>query len=630
MPEASTTPPAKVRPTIRKRKQPSAVTPPKHSDADTSPKLNKPSRFVKLNEQSYFVIMMSDGEELQLRPDEPIRFTSDNPKRSGSGCFKRFAKYRVANKVQDAVDMGCKLSDLKWDLEHGYAELFGKSFNLKPAKEAKAEAEEKKEVDEDEIEAPAVVQKMKPKVKKVKKVKLMKKRSGKIQLKLKFGATVPATAGGEGLQNEKKKKDTDKGGKTCLGRKGADKKAFEARRKQEVPAAGGWPEPPSHWPAGVRVDLAEPVPWLPKGWGQGMKTTCASKLRCFVSPEGKLHYSRQSVEQALGVPLPAQADPAAALKWSIQRATDCIRDKMLVTTGKQPEFDDPSKLYAKLSDAERKALPKSPNELHWAVISARRATDARGLKLIAAVQAALTIGGAHPVWYVDEASLQSYRALGVTAKVGGKLVPARNMALDDASALKKPCVQISDDISLWEYLQSDVEKLKSADLKGCNTAAKNAERLKITPVAAASFMLAKMRAARTSNGAGPHLSGVFPLGNHGLAFSQLSITTNNFILGDFFVADYSPCRFDVRMTLKEDYDYTCTHLKQYGSVLRCNRLFIRAVHQTNAGGAVSERDTQGEKERQNIKLLMEKWPGVFRLNPRRGGGDTEVVMKWRE
>eukprot|EP00971_Amphidinium_carterae_P163486 3241898-Amphidinium_carterae.1 len=114
-----------------------------------------------------------------------------------------------------------------------------------------------------------------------------------------------------------------------------------------------------------------------------------------------------------------------------------------------------------------------------------------------------------------------------------------------------------------------------------------------------------------------------------MSFKQPVFSDNNFILGDFFVADCSPCRFDERMTLKEDYDYTCTHFKEHGSVIRCNRLFIAAVHQTNAGGAVSERDTHGEKERQNIKLLMDKWPGMFRLNPKRGGGDTEVVMnKW--
>jgi len=45
--------------------------------------------------------------------------------------------------------------------------------------------------------------------------------------------------------------------------------------------------------------------------------------------------------------------------------------------------------------------------------------------------------GVKPTWYVDEGSLEAYRALGLTAIVGGKLTPARNLALDHARAKKK-------------------------------------------------------------------------------------------------------------------------------------------------------------------------------------------------
>merc|ERR1711974_214003 len=102
----------------------------------------------------------------------------------------------------------------------------------------------------------------------------------------------------------------------------------------------------------------------------------------------------------------------------------------------------------------------------------------------------------------------------------------------------------------------------------------------------------------------PKLGGVYPLGNSGMSLSQDEVSTKHFIVGDFFVHDNSPCRFDTRMTLKEDYDFTCTHLARHGSVLRCNRIFIRAVHETNTGGAVSLRDSNGERERENIRLLQ--------------------------
>merc|ERR1719222_19775 len=79
------------------------------------------------------------------------------------------------------------------------------------------------------------------------------------------------------------------------------------------------------------------------------------------------------------------------------------------------------------------------------------------------------------------------------------------------------------------------------------------------------------------------------------------------------------------MTLKEDYDFTCSHLDKHGSVLRCNRMFVTAKHSTNTGGAVAIRDDSGSKERLNIAILQKKWPGGFKLNPKR---KDEVTMHW--
>merc|ERR1740117_756508 len=109
-------------------------------------------------------------------------------------------------------------------------------------------------------------------------------------------------------------------------------------------------------------------------------------------------------------------------------------------------FDTASRLFAGLTRTERINLPKSASEIYFAVVSARRTADEKGLRYIVDVQAQLTAAGASPVWYVDEPSLASYRHLGLDAKVGGKLVPARNLALEDAEQANKPCVQLSDDI----------------------------------------------------------------------------------------------------------------------------------------------------------------------------------------
>merc|ERR1712241_1658507 len=81
------------------------------------------------------------------------------------------------------------------------------------------------------------------------------------------------------------------------------------------------------------------------------------------------------------------------------------------------------------------------------------------------------------------------------------------------------------------------------------------------------------------------------------------------------------------MTLKEDYDFSCSHIKKYGSVMRCNRMTLSVKHYDNAGGACSNRDKKGEEERRNIAILNGKWPGVFTPNPKRKG---EVIMRWKK
>lgn len=423
-----------------------------------------------------------------------------------------------------------------------------------------------------------------------------------------------------------------KEGVKALDRKYTDQSAWEKRRAKEQPPPGGWPTPPAHWPPGVRVDLAMPVPWLPEGWGQGIKTTCIAWLRTYISPEGKLYYHKHVVEQVVGKSFGnVTRGSEVQVAWAKRQAKLAIAENKTMDR-KPPKFVAEDKLYATLDNKEKAYWVPSAKEFYFAVISARRADDAQGIRNLTNVQAQLTASGCEPVWYVDQASLESYKALGLNAKVGGKLVPARNMALNDAAKAKKPCVQVSDDISRWDFYVGELGR--QLDIFDGNKAAKKADRLRISPGAAARFLLAKLRAKAAEEqattgkaSAGPRLAGVFPLGNTGQAFTREAISYDHFILGDFFVADSSPVRFDTKMTLKEDYDFTCAHLHKHGSVLRCNRLFIAAVHETNAGGAVSERDDAGEKERQNIKILREKWPGVFWINGRRG--DTQVVMSWK-
>merc|ERR1712232_474945 len=223
----------------------------------------------------------------------------------------------------------------------------------------------------------------------------------------------------------------------------------------------------------------------------------------------------------------------------------------------------------------------------------------------------------------------AYKALSLNVVVGGKLTPSRNKALADAAARKKVCVQVSDDISLWEYFDIKQVQGHQEGFEKMNAAVSQAERngkvYKMSPVGAAQFILAKMRSSAGGAPARPQLGGVLPQANPAMAVCGDAFSHDHFILGDFFVVDQSSCKFDTEMTLKEDYDFTCAHLAKHGAVMRCNRMILRVKHATNKGGAVSERDNAGAKERKNIAILTKKWPGVFKPH---GTRKNEVRLCW--
>jgi len=116
------------------------------------------------------------------------------------------------------------------------------------------------------------------------------------------------------------------------------------------------------------------------------------------------------------------------------------------------------------------------------------------------------------------------------------------------------------------------------------------------------------------------------LGSCARTFGADPFQRHNFIIGDFFVADNSEVRFDEEMKLKEDYDFTCSHIKAHGSVMRCARMTLTVKHYANVGGACTNRDAKGAEEERNIGILNRKWPGCFRPNWKRKG---EVIMRWK-
>ena len=122
------------------------------------------------------------------------------------------------------------------------------------------------------------------------------------------------------------------------------------------------------------------------------------------------------------------------------------------------------------------------------------------------------------------------------------------------------------------------------------------------------------------------LAGVYPNANSGMAMNADPVSTDLFCVGDFLIIEPTAggLRFDERMTLKEDYDFTAQHLAKHGAVARSNRVWVTALHYKNEGGAVADRND--EKEQFNIALLKYKWPGAIAKHPTRG--ENEVFFAW--
>lgn len=188
---------------------------------------------------------------------------------------------------------------------------------------------------------------------------------------------------------------------------------------------------------------------------------------------------------------------------------------------------------------------------------------------------------------------------------GEGLCQARNAALDHAFMRNIPCVQVSDDLMRMKILMGPPPRWSStAD----TTFSKLVENLMdVTEIT------------------GAHLGGVNPTGNPFYCDPAKPIKEQHFVVGDFILVRPTHLRFDIALKLKEDYDYTAQHIAEYGMVARLDAALPQFGHRTEPGGAVDYRTAR--REQAAIATLQEKWPGVFRLNPKR---ENEIIMSGRK
>jgi hypothetical protein len=210
-------------------------------------------------------------------------------------------------------------------------------------------------------------------------------------------------------------------------------------------------------------------------------------------------------------------------------------------------------------------------------------------------------GSGYIFWVVPDEDRAAYEAAGANVVPGfipRHLTRQRNIALEHAFAMGRACTMLDDD---FKRVRAKVEG-------GARNEARDIDLYAVMRVHDAAL-----------DATGLYLVGNSPTDNVG--FARDGVSTRKFVPCPCITVRPSTPRFDENLRLKEDYDFTLQHWMTYGGAARCDFIAPSFGRYTNEGGAVSYRTAELEQE--TIAYLMEKWPGMLRLNPRRA---NEILL----
>jgi hypothetical protein len=140
----------------------------------------------------------------------------------------------------------------------------------------------------------------------------------------------------------------------------------------------------------------------------------------------------------------------------------------------------------------------------------------------------------------------------------------------------------------------------------------------ITGAVAIDRMVEALRARDYARLAGP-LTSDNPLG-----IGKQLVSTGVFVSSAMMVLRPSQIRFDTTLKVKGDYDFCLQHMTQHGAALRVNQILPKWEYLSNPGGLQDSLPDRIEANQQAIKLLLDRWPGILRPNPRRPG---EILLR---
>jgi len=209
------------------------------------------------------------------------------------------------------------------------------------------------------------------------------------------------------------------------------------------------------------------------------------------------------------------------------------------------------------------------------------------------------VGSKEVVFFVkDKTDKENYLKNGAKeVVVSGSLMDSRNSSLEYCFSRGKICIQLSDDL----------EKIMTNDFTGKRTH----EYVNVLGVLSSvldNFISSKY-----------YFAGFPPTNNPFFALKEFE--ENKFIVGDFIIIKPNKLRFDDKLKLKEDYDYTLQHIKELNGCVRYGAFLNSFKHYSNKGGAVDYRTTILEQE--TIKFLQDKWGECIKLNTKR---ENEILL----
>jgi hypothetical protein len=209
------------------------------------------------------------------------------------------------------------------------------------------------------------------------------------------------------------------------------------------------------------------------------------------------------------------------------------------------------------------------------------------------------VGTSQIIFFVkDQEDKEQYLKNGAKEVIiSGSLMDSRNASLDYCFSKNKICVQLSDDLE--NIMVNDFTGKRTYNYVLVSDVLEN-----IIP----DFIESKY-----------YFAGFPPTNNPFFALKEKDY--NKFIVGDFIIVKPNTLKFDNKLNLKEDYDYTLQHIKEYDGCIRYGMYLNSFKHYSNKGGAVDYRSTELEQE--TIKYLINKWGECVKLNPKR---ENEILL----